>query len=202
MTSISSRRRFVKHAAIVLAGAHASPWLRLAAAAQTGTVIAETFAGKIRGAVAEDIKIFKGIPYGGTTSRQRTASCHRPNRRPGPARWSPSLWTQRAARHRECRAPGSLAPERGLPGAERLVAGPRRRREAARDGVAARRRIFPGSGSLPSVDGNSLARRRDVVVVAINHRLGVFGSTSSARSAGPDFALSEMCGHPRHRRGA
>ena len=68
MAHISSRRTFVKQASLFLAGAHVTPWLKIAAAADTESVTAETSSGKIRGLVVEDIKIFKGVPYGGTTA--------------------------------------------------------------------------------------------------------------------------------------
>jgi para-nitrobenzyl esterase len=46
-----------------------------------------------------------------------------------------------------------------------------------------------GSGSSPVTDGTNLARRGDVVVVTINHRLNVLGFTSLAEF-GDDFASS------------
>ena len=51
-----------------------------------------------------------------------------------------------------------------------------------------------GSGSQPILDGTSLAQTRDVVVVTINHRLNVFGSTYLGDVAGSDFALSGCVG--------
>ena len=62
----SSRRTFVKQAALLLAAVEARPWLRLEAAA--GDVTATTSAGTVRGIVDEGINVFKGIPYGDTTA--------------------------------------------------------------------------------------------------------------------------------------
>ena len=45
-----------------------------------------------------------------------------------------------------------------------------------------------GSGSSPGTDGANLARRGDVVVVTINHRLNVLGFTYLAEFGGADFA--------------
>ena len=47
-----------------------------------------------------------------------------------------------------------------------------------------------GSGSSPGTDGANLARRGDVVVVTINHRLNVLGFTYLAEFGGSDFASS------------
>ena len=47
-----------------------------------------------------------------------------------------------------------------------------------------------GSGSSPVTEGANLARRGDVVVVTINHRLNVLGFTSLEEAGGPEFAGS------------
>src|SRR5947209_2123846 len=102
---ISSRRTFVKQASLFLAGAHVAPWLEIAAAADAGSVIADTSAGKIRGLVVDDIKIFKGVPYGGTT-----AGTHRFMPPTKPAAWTGV---------RDAVAYGPTAPQPRGNGAER-----------------------------------------------------------------------------------
>ena len=47
-----------------------------------------------------------------------------------------------------------------------------------------------GSGSSPGTDGTNLARRGDVVVVSINHRLNVLGFTNLVEVFGRDYAQS------------
>src|SRR5438309_7072586 len=105
MARIFSRRIFVKHASLFLAGAHVAPWLKIAAAADAGSVIADTSAGKIRGLIVEDIKIFKGVPYGGTTAGA--------NRFMPPTK--PVAWIS----VREAVAYGPTAPQPGGNGQER-----------------------------------------------------------------------------------
>jgi para-nitrobenzyl esterase len=51
-----------------------------------------------------------------------------------------------------------------------------------------------GSGSSPSYEGEHLAKRGDVVVVTINHRLSVFGYLYLGDLAGPEFAQSGNVG--------
>jgi len=51
-----------------------------------------------------------------------------------------------------------------------------------------------GSGSWPVYDGTALARRGDVVVVTLNHRLGIFGYLHVKEIAGPEFAASGNAG--------
>ena len=51
-----------------------------------------------------------------------------------------------------------------------------------------------GSGSHPVTDGENLAARGDVVVVSLNHRLGVYGFLHLEGICGPDFAGSGVAG--------
>ncbi|MBD3647982.1 MAG: carboxylesterase/lipase family protein, partial [Pseudomonadales bacterium] len=51
-----------------------------------------------------------------------------------------------------------------------------------------------GSGSWPVYDGTSLARKGDVVVVTVNHRLNVFGYLHLAEIAGEKYARSGNAG--------
>jgi para-nitrobenzyl esterase len=51
-----------------------------------------------------------------------------------------------------------------------------------------------GSGSWPVYDGAALAQRGDVVVVTVNHRLGIFGYMHLKEIGGPAFASSGNAG--------
>ncbi len=51
-----------------------------------------------------------------------------------------------------------------------------------------------GSGAWPSYDGGNLAKKGDVVVVTLNHRLNAFGYLELADIGGADFAKSGNAG--------
>jgi len=199
MNVFPSRRDFLKQGAIAAA---AVSWAR-PAFTDGASIVAETKFGKVRGVDAAGIKTFKGIPYGASTAAN--------NRFMPPA--DPPAWTE----VRDALAFGPSAPQTE-PGARRntsdlAVAGAGLPREsedclvlnvwtpALGDG---RKRpvmlwchgggFATGSGSSPVTDGTSLARRGDVVVVTINHRLNVLGFTYLGAAGGSAFASSGDAG--------
>ncbi len=54
--------------------------------------------------------------------------------------------------------------------------------------------FLTGSGAVPWYNGERLAKLRDVVVVTINYRLGVFGFGYLGEIGGEEFASSGICG--------
>jgi para-nitrobenzyl esterase len=196
MASTSNRRSFLKRASLLIAGAQAGPLVllpRVARAEDTG-VVAETSYGKIRGTLVEDIKVFKGIPYGGNTAGT--------NRFMPPVK--PTKWTG----VRDAIAYGPTAPQTVGAGGGRAGAPPEDEDclvlNVFTPSVTGGKRpvmvwlhgggFSTGSGSSPINDGTSMAQTGDVVVVTINHRLNVLGSTYLGETAGPDFALSGSVG--------
>src|SRR5215467_13514689 len=99
MSNLISRRAFARQTALLLAGAHLAPWTRLVQAQDAGTAIADTSAGKVRGAIVDGIRVFKGIPYGEPTSGK--------NRFMPPVK--PAAWTGT----KDALAFGSTAPQAG-----------------------------------------------------------------------------------------
>ena len=196
MRTTSSRRDFLKHSGLLIA---ASSIGMPAFAADGDSVVAETTYGRIRGTELNGIKVFKGIPYGATTAGK--------NRFMPPV--APAKWTG----VRDALAYGSSAPQ-SEPGARRAASA----LAVAAAGLPAeseeclvlnvwtpavhdnRKRpvmfwchgggFVTGSGSSPVTEGLNLARRGDVVVVTINHRLNVLGFTSLEEAGGPEFASS------------
>jgi para-nitrobenzyl esterase len=175
--------------------------------------IVETTNGKVRGSVVNGINVFKGLPYGASTSG--------PNRFMPPKK--PDSWTG----VRDVFDFGPICPQRNpkipLAALATLIYGPGkpmsifaypRRVPESEDclvldlytpGVNDRRPrpvmvwlhgggFAQGAASAPVYDGTNLARRGDVVVVGVNHRLNVLGYAYLGELGGPDFAKSGNAG--------
>jgi para-nitrobenzyl esterase len=152
-------------AGLLLAGAPAR--------AQAAPVI-QTRAGPVRGYADAGISVFKGVPYGADT---------------GPRRFQPPVSPVPWTTVRDATAYGPASPQAGRnngPTSEDClylnVWTPGLRGRSQRDGAARLVMVYihggaysSGSGSSPLYDGARLARRGDVVVVTLNHRLNAFG---------------------------
>jgi para-nitrobenzyl esterase len=144
-----------------------------------GAPVAATRAGQVRGRTVDGIKVFQGIPYGASTEGRR----FQPPRPAQPwsgvrdaldfAHQSPQLGAERPSVY------ASWANPRP-PGEDCLVL------NVYTPGLAdgAKRPVMvwfhgggftSGSANSHYADGTRLARRGDVVVVTVNHRLNAFG---------------------------
>jgi para-nitrobenzyl esterase len=172
---------------MVMAGAAAAGALIQARAfAQAGGPVVETASGKVRGyEAAGGVKVFKAIPYGDTTA--------------GPNRFMPPRPAKPWTGLRDCLAYGPATPQgNGSPPPPQTGPHPSLYRGApepqSEDCLVlnvwtpaldhGKRPVMfwihgggfsTGSGSSPWYDGANVARKQDVVVVTINHRLNVFG---------------------------
>jgi para-nitrobenzyl esterase len=203
--SPASRRIFLKHiSTLAVSGGVLLCDLN---AQDASFVTAETPFGKIRGVDIDGIKIFKGIPYGAST-----AGTNRFMPPAEPADWSgvrDALAYGHSAPQRDPTAPppqpgtisisGENLPPEGEDCLVLNVWTPAVR--SARSSDRKRPVMFwchgggfaTGSGSSPDNDGTNLARRGDVVVVTINHRLNVLGFANLSEFS-DDFAASGDAG--------
>jgi para-nitrobenzyl esterase len=164
--------------------------------------VVETATGKIRGSVAGGIHAFKGIPYGASTAG---ANRFRP---PQPvAAWS-SVRDVLAYQSKAPQSPAQvkrraemdniLGPVDGSPESEDCLT-----LNIWTRGIAGKRPVMVwlhggafayGSGNRAVTDGANLARRGDVVVVSVNHRLNICGYLHLEDVAGERFAGSGNAG--------
>jgi para-nitrobenzyl esterase len=167
------------------------------AAAKYETSVVETVSGKLRGVVQQGVQTFRGIPYGASTAGS--------NRFMAPRK--PEPWTG----VRDAFQNGPTAPQLGGP-PNALILGHRAPTFESEDclvvnvftpAVSGKRPVMVwlhgggfagGAGSAHSFDGNYLARSGDVVVVAVNHRLNVFGYLYLGGVAGEKYADSGNAG--------
>lgn len=190
------RRGFV---AGVAASAAAPTIVRAKATEPQPGVVVETTAGKLRGLVRGGIHIFKGAPYGASTAGKMRFMAPVP-----PMPWtgvrdafafghqSPQLMS-----YTEVLAPQAPASE-GFD-EDCLVLnvwtpGPTRGAKRPVMFWCHGGGFFQESGSWPWVDGENLARRGDVVVVTVNHRLNVFGYLHLGDIGGERYAASGNAG--------
>lgn len=203
---MSTRRTFLKQNSLLAAGAWAtlsSPLaIKTAHAAPSASPIADTTYGKLRGRTIDGVHIFKGIPYGADTSGKNRFM---PSQKP-------AAWTGT----RDAIEWGHVAPQ-PLPSANydyttacQWAIQPGGKGEdclvlnvytpGLKDG-GKRAVMFSihgggytsGTSHNPVFDGSALARRGDVVVVTVNHRLGALGFLNLAEFA-PEYAQSGVVG--------
>jgi para-nitrobenzyl esterase len=168
-------------------GAGAGVLVAPGALAQTDGPVVETAAGKVRGYEAGGVKVFKAIPYGDTTA--------------GANRFMPPKPAKPWTGVKDCLAYGPATPQGNgsppppaagpYPSLYRGAGAPEPQSEDClilnvwTPALDHRKRpvmfwihgggFSTGSGSSPWYDGTNVARKQDVVVVTINHRLNVFG---------------------------
>jgi para-nitrobenzyl esterase len=162
--------------------------------------IVETTAGKVAGYANGPVRIFKGIPYGAPTGG---ASRFMPPQKAAP--WSGVRDATRIGPRCPQPATPGLMPEEAVD----LDYGPMSEDclylnvwTAATDSAAKRPVMVwfhgggyaVGSGGSVRYDGSNLARKRDMVVVTVNHRLNAFGFLDLTSIGGARFAGSGNVG--------
>jgi len=164
--------------------------------------VLETESGKVSGVTVGGIHIFKGIPYGAPTAG---ANRFMPPRKPEP--WS---GVREAVAYAGRSPQAASAPQRPELA---TVWGPIDTLPVGEDCLTlhvwtpgldnGKRPVMVwlhggafsyGSANSPRYDSTNLARRNDVVVVAVNHRLNIFGHLDLSAVGGERFAQSGNVG--------
>jgi para-nitrobenzyl esterase len=159
-------------------------------AAPSGVI--QTTAGRVRGIAQDRITAFYGVPYGASTEGA--------GRFMPPAKPQPWTGVRDALQYgpRSPQGPSGLIPEDAAEDRREAAGEDCLRLNVWTPDTRSRRRpvmlwlhgggFAQASGSFIIYDGANLARRRDVVVVTLNHRLNVFGFLYLAELGGSKWA--------------
>jgi para-nitrobenzyl esterase len=170
--------------------------------AETTAPVAETKFGRVRGLLSKGIFVFRGVPYGASTAG---ANRFKPPERP--QHWSGI----RMALENGPSAPQDPHDRSGKLVGDTMFLGNTTISEDCLSlnifspgiGDGKRRPVmvwlhggnfFYGSGTATAYDGTNLAKRGDVVVVAVNHRIGPFGFLYLGDLLGEEYADSGNVG--------
>jgi para-nitrobenzyl esterase len=161
--------------------------------------VADTSAGKIRGAIEGKVHAFRGIPYGASTE--------------GAGRFLPPVRPQPWTGVRDALELGPASPQ--IPSnlvPESMVQQPKTDGNGSEDclhlnvwtpSLSGKRPVMvwyhgggysAGSANWNMYNGANLAAKRDVVVVTVNHRLNVFGYLYLAELGGEKYAHASNVG--------
>ena len=164
--------------------------------------VVETASGRVVGVTSGGVHVFKGIPYGASTAG---ANRFMPPRKPEP--WT-GIREATVYAGRSPQAPASpqrpelatvWGPVDTLPVGEDCLT-----LHVWTPGLDQSKRpvmvwlhggaFSYGSANSPRYDSTNLARRNDVVVIAVNHRLNIFGHLDLSAAGGERFATSGNAG--------
>jgi para-nitrobenzyl esterase len=168
--------------------------------------VVDTTSGKIAGTMERRVFTFKGVPYGASTTARR--------------RFLPPISVEPWIKMRYCTDYGPIAPQTGAlvdcvqAASDEQTMGMRRHLPQSEDclvlniwtpgvGDSGKRPVMlwlhgrgydSGAGSETMYNGANLARRGNLVIVTINHRLNVFGYLHLADIGGEEFTGSGLAG--------
>jgi len=181
-------------AGIFMQGSFTRAMAQSASSAPGATV--QTTAGRVRGLLVDKVHAFRGIPYGGTTAGARRFF---PPTKPeswtgvrdtftlGPR--SPQFDSELVPEFaplnlREAAGEDCLCLNLWTPGTSSGTSGTKRPVMVWLHGGG----YSAGSAGFVCYDGQELARKHDVVVIGVNHRLNVFGYLYVADLGGAQYA--------------
>jgi para-nitrobenzyl esterase len=192
---VIDRRAFLGASLIACSAAK----IEAAAKGESGAPVAQTKAGKVRGAMQGKVCTFKGIAYGASTE--------------GAGRFQPAAKVEPWTGVRDALKYGAPSPQvfsNLIP--ESMAQVPEEEHDGKEDclhlnvwtpSLRGKRPVmvwFHGGGysassaNWPMFDGVNLAAKHDVVVVTLNHRLNVFGYLYLAELGGEKYAHASNVG--------